>query len=134
MTFAGFQVLLESCVATRFSSINAEIVGEDLVIPASSFEIERHGKIAYKPGIIVRNEILQYPVCIFRNSENDYQAYLMRCTHQGTELQLFGDRFQCSAHGSEFASIGTVLRGPAESPLRSFPVNVDKGEIKISLK
>lgn len=134
MSLAGFQLILQSCVAARFADVSAEISGSDLVVPVSSFEISRKGEISYKPGIIARNAALQHPVCIFRNSESDYKAVLMRCTHQGTELQLFGDRFQCPAHGSEFSSSGQVLRGPAESALRSFPVTVEGGEIKISLK
>ncbi len=134
ITFTGFQVLLQSCVTARFSDVSAEIVGSDLVVPAGSFKTNHKGSVSHKTGIIVRNENLKYPVCVFRITENEYKAFLMRCTHQGTDLQLFGDRFQCPAHGSEFSSDGNVLRGPAESSLRSFPVTVENGGIKISLK
>jgi Rieske Fe-S protein len=58
----------------------------------------------------------------------------MRCTHQGTELQVFGDKLQCPAHGSEFNNSGAVQNGPADIKLRTFPVTLDNHQLKISLK
>jgi Rieske Fe-S protein len=58
----------------------------------------------------------------------------MRCTHQGTELQVFGDRLQCPAHGSEFTNTGMVQNGPADDPLRTFPVRIEANTLKIDLK
>jgi Rieske Fe-S protein len=58
----------------------------------------------------------------------------MRCTHQGAELQVFGDKLQCPAHGSEFSSKGAVQNGPADNTLRTFPVTIEKNQLKISLK
>lgn len=46
----------------------------------------------------------------FIGYENKYHALWTGCTHQGTELQVFGDRLQCPAHGSEFANTGAVLK------------------------
>jgi Rieske Fe-S protein len=57
----------------------------------------------------------------------------MQCTHQGAELQAFGDKLQCPAHGSEFSNRGQVESGPATAPLRTFPVSADNNELKISL-
>ncbi len=61
-------------------------------------------------------------------------ALLMRCTHQGTELQVFGDKLQCPAHGSKFANNGDVTNGPASSGLRTFPIVIDNQQLKVSLK
>ena len=58
----------------------------------------------------------------------------MQCTHQGAELQVFGDKLQCPAHGSEFTNKGIVQSGPAETKLRSFPVIIEANQLKISLK
>jgi Rieske Fe-S protein len=58
----------------------------------------------------------------------------MRCTHQGTELQVFGDKLQCPAHGSEFNSKGGVQNGPADTTLRTFPVEIKNNLLHISLK
>ena len=88
----------------------------------------------FKKYVIVQNDILQYPVCIYRFSVNDYAALWMRCTHQGTELQAFGDTLQCPAHGSEFTNKGFVQNGPADKKLRTFPVIIENNQLKISLK
>ena len=88
----------------------------------------------FKKYVIVQNEILQYPICVFRFSGNEYAALWMRCTHQGTELQVFGDKLQCPAHGSEFTSRGLVQNGPADMKLRSFPITIENNQLKISLK
>ena len=58
----------------------------------------------------------------------------MRCTHQGTELQVFGDKLQCPAHGSEFNNLGQVGNGPADTALRTFLVTITDRQLKISLK
>jgi Rieske Fe-S protein len=58
----------------------------------------------------------------------------MRCTHQGTELQVYGDKLQCPAHGSEFGNKGELKNGPAATHLRSFPISIDNDQLKISLK
>ena len=87
-----------------------------------------------KKYIVVNNDILQYPICVYRFSEKEYSALWMRCTHQGTELQVFGDKLQCPAHGSEFNNMGAVQNGPADAMLRTFPITIEKNQLKISLK
>ncbi|MBS1947006.1 MAG: Rieske (2Fe-2S) protein [Bacteroidetes bacterium] len=124
-----FLSMLESCGSTKIISGTIEKSG--LVIPASSF-LEKENK--YRKYIVVQNEKLQYPICLYRLNENEYSALLMRCTHQGAELQVFGDKLQCPAHGSEFSNHGIVQNGPASVNLRSFPVTVKQDQINISLK
>ncbi|MGL5946635.1 MAG: ubiquinol-cytochrome c reductase iron-sulfur subunit, partial [Sediminibacterium sp.] len=88
----------------------------------------------YKKYVVVQNDILQYPICVYRINENEYTALWMQCTHQGAELQVFGDKLQCPAHGSEFTNSGTVQGGPADRKLRTFPVTIEANKLKISLK
>jgi Rieske Fe-S protein len=107
---------------------------EGLTLDADEFIAKRKGRIVYRPFVIVRNEALQYPICIYRFGEHEYSALCMRCTHQGTELQVSGDRLQCPAHGSEFTSRGKVSNGPADKDLRSFPVSVLNNQIFIDLR
>ncbi|MET0638021.1 MAG: Rieske (2Fe-2S) protein [Chitinophagaceae bacterium] len=125
----GLSSLLQSCGTAR--QLSGRIVEDDLVVSLDSFS---GGKDGVKQFVIVRNEILQYPICVYRHSENDYSALWMRCTHQGAELQVFGEVLQCPAHGSEFSSRGDVRGGPADNQLRSFPVTIANGQLKISLK
>jgi Rieske Fe-S protein len=120
---------LEGCSSTRM--IPGVLSGSDLVIPVSAFSLT-DGK--HRNYVVVQNEQLRYPICLYRFGEDQYSAVLMRCTHQGTELQVFGDRLQCPAHGSEFNNKGVVQNGPADTNLRAFPVTVQNNQINISLK
>ncbi|MEP6846361.1 MAG: Rieske (2Fe-2S) protein [Panacibacter sp.] len=123
-------MLLPGCSASS-KMVGGKITGDDLVVDISDFETK---KGAYKNYLIVENEILSYPVCVYRFSENEYAAMFMRCTHQGTELQVFGDKLQCPAHGSEFNNRGIMQNGPASINLRTFPVTIENHQLKISLK
>jgi Rieske Fe-S protein len=128
----GTVLSIQSCAPTKI--MNGNIVGDDCIIPLSDFETNTGTEKHFKKYIIITNQILQYPICVYRHSEQDYSALWMRCTHQGTELQVFGDTLQCPAHGSEFNNKGGVQTGPADNKLRSFPVIIENGRLKISLK
>ncbi len=124
--------LLESCGSTKI--ITAAIKDTDMIVLLSDFEIKKSSKKEFKKYLVVQNEILQHPICVYRFDENTYKALLMKCTHQGTELQVFGDKLQCPAHGSEFNNQGKVENGPASDPLRTFPITIEGNQLKISLK
>ena len=59
------------------------------------------------------------------------------CTHRGCSLgdgRLDGATVQCACHGSRFdVTSGAVVRGPAEEPVRSYPVHVANGEVQVDL-
>lgn len=121
-------VLLQSCVA--FRSVSASLAGDDLILPRSQlFKKGEHLKY-----VIVRNDDLQFPIYLFHSSEGKYTALHLECTHMGYELNAFGDKLVCSAHGSEFNNKGEVTNGPAMEPLKTFPVHIDGQNILISLK
>jgi len=124
--------LLQSCGSSQV--LAKDINGSDILVPLTDFEIKDNGTIEYKKYIIIQNEKLKYPICVYRFDANNYSALLMQCTHQGTELQVFGDKLQCSAHGSEFSNKGNVENGPADRNLRNFPIKIDNNTFKISLK
>lgn len=127
---------LESCSSAKH--ITATIEADNLVLPLSAFLMstsngDKPGK--YFEAIIAEHPQLNDPIYVFRDKGGQsYNAVLMRCTHQGAQLQAFGDKLQCPAHGSEFDRVGTVLQGPAADPLRSFPVSVLSTELHISLR
>ncbi len=123
--------LLEGCSTTKVAT--AAIEGSDMIVPLADFITKKGDQTTYKQYLVVQHEKLKYPICVFRFDENNYEALLMRCTHQGTELQVFGDRFQCPAHGSEFNNHGEVKQGPAATSLRKFPVTITNNQLKISL-
>ena len=129
---AAMAAVLQGCTSTKIMS--GKIAGDDLIIPISDFETRAGNETHYKKYIVVQNEILKYPIYVYRHNENEYAALWMRCTHQGAELQVFGDKLQCPAHGSEFNSKGGVQNGPADMKLRTFPITVENNQLKISLK
>jgi nitrite reductase/ring-hydroxylating ferredoxin subunit len=116
---------LEGCSPGK--EVNGTIDRSDMVIPVSSFQ-------SGKKYVVVSHERLKYPICVYRFSDTQYVALLMRCTHQGAELQVFGDRLQCPAHGSEFNNKGVVQNGPADTNLRTFPVRLQQNQLHISLQ
>lgn len=123
--------LLQSCSSLILSK---EIKGSDILVPISDFEINKERETTYKKYIIIQNEILKSPICVYRFAAADYAAMLMVCTHQGAELQVFGDKLQCPAHGSEFNNRGILENGPADKNLRNFPIIIENNILKISLK
>jgi Rieske Fe-S protein len=124
----AISALLESCGGTK--AIEGTISASNLVVPVSSFV----QKDKYNKYVVVHHEKLKYPICVYRFNETEYVALLMRCTHQGAELQVFGTKLQCPAHGSEFDNKGIVQNGPAEANLRTFPVTIINNQLNISLK
>lgn len=55
------------------------------------------------------------------------------CTHMGCSLadgRLDGTTVTCACHGSQFdVTSGAVLRGPAQRPVRSLPLQVNGDEL-----
>ena len=121
-------VFLESCSGSK--QVEGTIKNADLVVPVTSF----HDNNSFRKYIIVTHEKLKFPICVYRFNENSYSALLMRCTHQGAELQVFGEKLECPAHGSAFNNFGIVQNGPADTNLRTFPVSLQKDQLYISLK
>jgi Rieske Fe-S protein len=124
--------MLSSCQSTHYATGTVEQNG--LSILKSEFAYVKKDHPTLRQYIIVRNDNLEFPIYLYRFSDNEYSAVLMRCTHQGNELSASGDHLTCSAHGSEFNSRGIVAQGPAEKNLRSFNVKTDGDKILIDLR
>jgi Rieske Fe-S protein len=127
----GLGMLLESCGTSK--SLSGLLTDKRLTIPLSSFANTSKGQSAYKRYIIVRNEGLNYPIVVYRQSDTDYTALLLRCTHQYIELNVSGELLTCPAHGSEFNNKGEVVQGPAGTGLRQFPTTADAQNLYIEL-
>jgi len=132
LTATALGGILSSCTATKY--ISGTLGKDGLSVDMNEFEVKQKGRTTHRSFIIIRNEALQYPICVYRLNENEYSALWMRCTHQGAELQASGDVLQCTAHGSEFDHKGTVKNGPADRNLLNFPVTVSNNQLFIDLR
>jgi cytochrome b6-f complex iron-sulfur subunit len=61
---------------------------------------------------------------IIANSGGNFIALSSVCTHQGCTVgySASADNFPCPCHGSLFSASGSVVNGPAISPLKSYTV------------
>jgi 3-phenylpropionate/trans-cinnamate dioxygenase ferredoxin subunit len=71
---------------------------------------------------------------VFRLGD-EYYAIDDVCTHDGGPLAegiLEGEEVECPRHGSRFnIKTGAVLNLPATSPVPTYPVRVENGEIQV---
>lgn len=127
----GLSPLMESCGTTK--AVSNQITDKRLTVPLSQFAVSRGGQTTYKRYVVVRNEALNYPIVVYRQSDTEYNALLLRCTHQHNELNVSGELLTCPAHGSEFNHKGEVVQGPADAKLRQFPTSTDAQNLYIDL-
>ncbi len=123
---------LSGCQSTYYT--NGAIEPNGISVLRAEFNFMKKDKSLIRQYIIVRNESVEFPIYLYRFSDDEYTALLMKCTHQGNELQASGDHLNCPAHGSEFNNKGVVAQGPAENNLRSFKVIAENDKIFIDLR
>ncbi|HYH33043.1 MAG TPA: Rieske (2Fe-2S) protein [Pseudonocardia sp.] len=72
-------------------------------------------------------------VVVTQPDAGTYAAFSTTCPHQGCAVtSVEGTNIVCPCHGSMFALDGSVVQGPAESPLESRPITVENGEITLA--
>ena len=73
-------------------------------------------------GILFFAQVPARKLFVMRVSESEFRVLSAICTHQGctVEWNASAERFDCPCHGSQYTAAGTVMRGPAGSPLRTF--------------
>ncbi len=131
MSGVAMTTILQSCKTSKILSLDLGHDGFEL--DTKEFEIRKKEQLSYRKYVMIQNEQLQFPICVYRLSEQEYTAINLQCSHQGAELQVFGDKLVCPAHGSEFSNKGLVENGPATQNLRTFPVQLNGHTLKILL-
>lgn len=72
-------------------------------------------------------------VVITQPAEGEFKAFTSVCTHQGCAVGEVTDTINCPCHGSRFSiEDGSVVDGPATSPLEEFPLAVDGDQISLA--
>lgn len=128
----GITAMMPSCKPGQM--VSGKLNNDGLLLNVNDFKLTNQGKDAYRLYVVVRNEQLKFPICVYRFSESDYSALWMECAHQGAEVNVAGSFLQCPAHGSEYDNRGRVTTGPAETGLRTFPVVVSNDQLFIDLR
>ena len=123
---------LAGCQSTFYATGVVEPNG--ISVLKSDFTFLKKDQVVHRDYIIVRNPDMEFPIYLFKFSDQEYSAVLMKCSHQGNELSASGDHLHCSAHGSEFNNKVIVAQGPAEENLRTFKVMPTGDKLFIDLR
>jgi Rieske Fe-S protein len=72
-------------------------------------------------------------VVITQPAAGDFKCFTSICTHQGCTVGEVTDTINCPCHGSMFSiEDGSVVGGPAPSPLEEFQLSVDGDQISLA--
>lgn len=73
-------------------------------------------------------------VVVTQPTEGDFKAFSSTCTHQGCAVSASTEgEIPCNCHGSRFSlEDGSVLNGPATSPLGEVAITVDGDSITLA--
>lgn len=110
----GLAALVSMAAALGLSVLGMLRLPRAAVIPAPS----KRFKVALPEGLKAGEAFLPAGrnVAIFRDGDGAY-AISRVCTHLGCIVKATPSGFSCPCHGSEFASDGSVVRGPAPKAL-----------------
>ncbi|MBY0436266.1 MAG: Rieske (2Fe-2S) protein [Cyclobacteriaceae bacterium] len=72
-------------------------------------------------------------VIVARISTTEFTALSRACTHQGTPVNFVASNqtFNCPNHNSNFSKDGSVLNGPASSPLRKYQTSLNGNSLRV---
>lgn len=73
-------------------------------------------------------------IMVVRISDTQVVALSAICTHAGCSMDYIASQklLDCACHGSQFATDGSVLRGPANRPLRVYTVTLVNNMITVT--
>lgn len=121
--------LLQSCESAYYAS--STFANGKIVLAKSEFIKIKKNKETTRSFVIVTSNKTSFPICIYQIQPNNYVASLLKCTHNGCELNVGGGIYSCPCHGSEFSTSGQVLEGPADRNLQTFKTESDNENIYI---
>ena len=79
-------------------------------------------------GYIIMNGVI-----VARTVAGVFVAVSSYCTHAGAAVQYVSstNRFYCPSHGSNFATDGSVINGPANSPLMKYHTSLTGSTLRV---
>ena len=122
---------LQSCGAIYYATSTRE--KDRLTVAKSEFLRIKKEKQVARNYILLNIDEMGFPICIYKTDKVNYTASLLKCTHNGCELNVGGGIYTCPCHGSEFSTTGKVLEGPADRNLKTYKTETDHENIYIYL-
>ncbi len=124
--------LIQSCGVIYYANFSH---GQNkIIVPLTEFQTIKSQKPESREFVLIKPVNFQYPICLYKQQPGDnYIASLMKCTHNGCELNVGGGIYSCPCHGSEFSTSGQVLSGPANKDLIIFKTKTDHENVSIYL-
>jgi cytochrome b6-f complex iron-sulfur subunit len=124
------QNVLESCVNDHLvvptdQPFNPNLIGTSTSSgmnipnnPKLTLDLNSHPMLNSSGGYTIGNNI------IVANANNTLIAVSSICTHQGCTVMYASNEFQCPCHGSAFSDNGSVINGPATTPLQQYSTTI----------
>ncbi|MEO8068809.1 MAG: Rieske (2Fe-2S) protein [Flavobacteriales bacterium] len=116
---------LESCGGAKALAIEPAAGSNTIDVPLSTF-----GNATYA---VVKTQRVGDDLLIAKQADGSYKALVKRCTHKGGPLSVDGADLKCSWHGSRFSMAGTVVTGPASTPLKTYPATLEGDVVRVDL-
>jgi len=123
---AGFLMSEMTACGPSSQILHLPVSGNTVQLPMAGF--------AKQNMQIVRPDGWIYDIAVRKSDDGQYEALFLQCTHQKNQVIPEGNGFVCPLHGSRYNLDGQVKKGPAEMPLRKFPVREESGDLVIELK
>jgi len=112
----------------NISTINATATGNQIQLNVDN------GSALASVGSAARVQTSSGSFLVARTAQSTFTALTAVCTHEGCTVDEFqGGTYECSCHGSQFSTSGSVVRGPAGSPLRSFATSYAAPTLTITI-
>jgi cytochrome b6-f complex iron-sulfur subunit len=94
----------------------------DFTVDVSTSALKTPGGYLYNGGVVVAHLL-----------DGTYAAVSQACTHAGTTViyDSANNRFYCPAHGSSFRTNGSVINGPAGSPLATYHTSLTGTSLRV---
>lgn len=116
--------LLEACATGKI--VKTEVANNQIQVKKSDFTPE-------SKFVLVRANTLSFDIMLYKESETQYNALLMQCTHYDNPVYANNKEIFCPSHGSKFDFKGRVLKEPATTNLKSYKTEIHEDYITILL-
>jgi Rieske Fe-S protein len=128
--FAGLAATLAACGGSSSSSSSGTAPGSGQAGNGGSAALASTSEIPVGGGKVFSAE----KVVVTQPTAGEFKAFSAICTHlQCLVDRVAGGTIDCPCHGSEFSvKNGSVVSGPARSPLPAQKINVTGGKIKLA--